>query len=180
MTVQEIVRVVKSHHATHTVITGGEPMIMPEVVQLCDALKSIGQHITMETAATVYAPVKIDLASLSPKLANSTPLQREGGKFAVAHEKNRLNYEVIQRFIDESPDYQLKFVVASDRDVEEVQSMLKKIKSWKGDDVLLMPEGTDAQTLARRAGWLGEICKRTGFRYCPRLHIEMYGNRRGT
>ena len=47
-------------------------------------------------------------------------------------------------------------------------------------DVLLMPEGTDVETLRSRSAWIGEVCKRTGFRYCPRLHVEMYGNKRGT
>src|SRR3954454_23507399 len=58
--------------APPVVITGGEPMIMPDVVDLCAVLKAHGCHVTMEPAATVYKPVIIDLASLSPKLANST------------------------------------------------------------------------------------------------------------
>ena len=47
-------------------------------------------------------------------------------------------------------------------------------------DVLLMPEGIDAATLQARAGWIADVCKRTGYRYCPRLHVELYGNTRGT
>jgi len=43
-----------------------------------------------------------------------------------------------------------------------------------------MPEGINRATLESRAPWLAEVCKRTGFRYCPRLHIALYGNRRGT
>src|SRR5690349_12088167 len=66
VSVDEIVRRVSAHEANHVVVTGGEPMIMPEVVALCDALKSHGHHITIETAATVYKPgTKVDLASLS-------------------------------------------------------------------------------------------------------------------
>src|SRR3954466_10471312 len=53
MSAAEIVAAVLLHKATHTVVTGGEPMIMPDIVELCDALKAAGQHITMETAATV-------------------------------------------------------------------------------------------------------------------------------
>src|SRR5258706_10559775 len=84
----------------HVVLTGGEPIIMAEIVELCDALKARGHHITMETAATVYKAVKLDLASLSPKLANSTPVEREGGRFAAAHERQRMNVPGIQAFID--------------------------------------------------------------------------------
>src|SRR5215211_4485502 len=81
--VDEIVRRVAAHGARHVVLTGGEPMIMPDVEPLCDALKSAGHHVTIETAATVYKRVKLDLASLSPKLSNSTPWQRESGRFAA-------------------------------------------------------------------------------------------------
>ena len=89
--------------ARHVVLTGGEPMIMPGVEALCEAIKSEGYHLTIETAATVYRPVKLDLASLSPKLSNSTPHDREGGRFARVHEEHRLNFPVIQQFIDIVP-----------------------------------------------------------------------------
>lgn len=178
--VDEIVRRVEEFGAKHVVVTGGEPMIMPDVVELCDALKSRGHHVTIETAATVYRPVKLDLASLSPKLSNSTPWQREGGRYAAAHEKQRINVSVIQQFIDASPDLQLKFVVSSAADLEEIEQLLKRLRGWSPAEVLLMPEGTDAATLASRAPWISEICKRTGYRYCPRLQVELYGSRRGT
>src|SRR5687767_8844277 len=180
LTVDEIVRRVAQHGAKHVVVTGGEPMIMPDVVALCDALKERGHHITMETAATVYKPVKLDLASLSPKLSNSTPWDREGGRFAQAHERQRINVPVIQQFIDASPDFQLKFVVSDEQDLAEIQLLLDQLEHWQPSDVLLMPEGVDATTLDSRAEWVSEICKRTGFRYCPRLHVYLYGHRRGT
>ena len=96
------------------------------------------------------------------------------------HETQRLNIDVIQKFIDSSPDFQLKFVVSNQNDLTEIHDLLGKIKNWQPSDVLLMPEGTDAATLDSRARWIAEICKRTGFRYCPRLHIALYGNKRGT
>ena len=42
-----------------------------------------------------------------------------------------------------------------------------------------MPEGTDAAALHERALWLAEICKEEGFRFSPRLHVDLWGNRRG-
>jgi 7-carboxy-7-deazaguanine synthase len=178
--VGEIVRQVRAFDARHVVLTGGEPMIMPDIVELCARLKEHGHHITIETAATVFEPVAVDLASLSPKLSNSTPTQREGGRFAAAHERQRINVPVIQRFIDDAPDSQLKFVVSGETDLQEIEKLLGQLNGWQASDVLLMPEGTDADTLAGRAGWIGEVCKRTGYRYCPRLHITLYGNTRGT
>lgn len=175
--VNEIVRRIRQYSTKHVVLTGGEPMIMPDIVELCDALKSAGHHITIETAATIFKPLKLDLASLSPKLANSTP---HGTTFVKSHEENRLNIGVIQQFIDSAPKFQLKFVVASDSDLDEIQEILEQLKNVEPWDVLLMPEGTDAPTLDSRAGWIADICKRTGFRFCPRLHIALFGNVRGT
>jgi 7-carboxy-7-deazaguanine synthase len=91
-----------------------------------------------------------------------------------------LNLEVIQQFIDHSPDFQLKFVVTDPNDLGEIRDLLAKLRGWSPGDVLLMPEGTDRQTLDARAGWISEICKRDGFRFCPRLHVMLYGNKRGT
>ena len=151
-------------------------MIMPDISQLCAGLKSMGRHVTIETAATVFEPVAMDLASLSPKLANSTP----SGKFAASHEKQRLNVDVIQKFIDHAPDFQLKFVVSQASDLDEIRAILDQLTDWQPSDVLLMPEGIDNATLAERGGWVAEICKQTGFRFCPRLHVQLFGNRRGT
>jgi 7-carboxy-7-deazaguanine synthase len=178
--VEQVMRQIADSGARHVVLTGGEPMIMPDVRSLCEAIRQAGLHLTIETAATVFEPVALDLASLSPKLSNSTPIDREGGKFAARHDRLRLNPDVIQRFIDHAPDFQLKFVVAAETDLVELRELLGQLRGWQPSDVLLMPEGIDAATLASRAGWIAQVCKETGFRYCPRLHIELYGNRRGT
>ena len=180
LALDEIVRRVLAYGARHVVLTGGEPMIMPDVVPLCEALKSHGRHITIETAATVFKPLPLDLASLSPKLANSTPHDRAGGRFAAAHERQRLTVDVIQQFIDVAPDFQLKFVVSSEADLGEIEAILGRLRGWTPSDVLLMPEGTSSVELETRASWITELCKRHGYRYCPRLHIALYGNARGT
>ncbi|WP_428938285.1 7-carboxy-7-deazaguanine synthase QueE [Fontivita pretiosa] len=175
--VDEIVRRVEAFNTRYVVLTGGEPLIMPDVVELCDALKARDYHITVETAATVFKPLKLDLASLSPKLSNSTP---RGSRFEESHERQRINFAVIQQFIDTSPDFQLKFVVCDESDLLEIEKILKHVRNWKPADVQLMPEGIDAQTLQSRGQWIAEICKQKGYRFCPRLHIELFGNRPGT
>ena len=181
VSVGQIVKRVRAFSAArHVVLTGGEPMIMPEIETLADALKEADYHITVETAATVYRPLKVDLASLSPKLSNSTPHEREGGRFARVHEQHRLNIPIIQRFIDAAPEFQLKFVVAQEHDLDEIRSILDELTGWEPADVLLMPEGIDAATLNERSAWLAELCRAHGFRFCPRLHVLLYGNRRGT
>lgn len=177
LNVQQIVDQVRSLGAAHVVVTGGEPLIMSDIAELCQSLRQERYHVTVETAATIYRAVPMDLASLSPKLANSTP---DGGQFARAHEQQRLRPEVIQQFIDESADFQLKFVVREPEDLVEIEAILKGLRGWRPADVLLMPEGTDEQTLRARRGWIVDICKARGYRFCPRLHVELFGNRRGT
>jgi len=178
--VPQIVDRVLSHHCRHVVLTGGEPLIMPDIAELCDVLHAHDLHITIETAATVFRPLKLHLASLSPKLANSTPLERDGGRFAESHDRQRLNIPVIQQFIDTSPAFQIKFVVSRLEDLEEIQGILSQLSGWKPEDVQLMPEGTNAQSLMEQSAWIAEICKKTGYRFCPRLHVMVYGNVRGT
>ena len=178
--VEEIDRRVREYNCSHVVVTGGEPMIMPDVVELCDRMKRADLHVTVETAATVFKPVNIDLASLSPKLANSTPHDRDGGRFAAAHERQRINVPVIQQFIDLDAELQLKFVVSSEADVDEAKSILRQLRGWEPSEILLMPEGTTPTELDARSGWIAEVCKREGFRFCPRLHIALFGNVRAT
>jgi len=180
MSVGQIIDEIAKHPSKHVVLTGGEPMIMPGVEELCQRIKQRDYHLTIETAATVYKPIDADLASLSPKLSNSTPIERAGGRFAETHEKNRLNLPVIQQFIQSSRDFQLKFVVSNEADLREIDEILAGLHGWKPQDVLLMPEGVTQDELAGREEWLVELCKLRGFRFCPRLHIALFGNKRGT
>jgi 7-carboxy-7-deazaguanine synthase len=177
MTIAAIIDEARRYPAAHTVVTGGEPMIAPQIVALTQALKNIGQHVTIETAGTVRQPVVCDLMSISPKLANSTPHEREGGRWAAQHERLRYQPEVLRQLMA-AYSYQLKFVVSSPQDLDEIERILKDTGARR-ELVLLMAEGTTRETIASRAAWITEICKREGFRYSPRLHIDLWGNRRG-
>jgi len=168
---------VRGHGSRHVVVTGGEPLIQPEIVQLTQRLKDLDLHITIETAGTVYQPVTCDLMSISPKLANSTPTQRDDGRWAAQHDRLRYQPEALKKLMAEYP-YQLKFVVSDPDDLTEIEAILKETNADRSR-VLLMPEGTSSEALSERARWLVEICKREGFRYGPRLHIDIYGNQRG-
>jgi 7-carboxy-7-deazaguanine synthase len=168
---------VREFGAPHVVVTGGEPMIVPEIAEFTKALRREGYHITLETAGTVYAAVACDLMSISPKLSNSTPGDREGGRWAPQHERLRIQPVVLRRLIAEY-EYQLKLVVASPADLPEITAILDAISADRAR-VVLMPEGTAPDILRERAAWLVEICKREGLRYSPRLHIDIWGNRRG-
>lgn len=179
LSVEQIFKRVRRYTARHVVLTGGEPLIELDVAGLTRALKEAGFHVTIETAGTVWQPVVCDLASISPKLANSTPWERAGGNWADAHERNRINLDTIRRLMN-APDYQLKFVVDRPEDIEEIDSILERLNSYERSNVLLMPQGVTEQELNERSSWLVGLCKQRGFRYCPRLHISLFGLTRGT
>ena len=173
MAVDAILAEVARHPARHVVVTGGEPMIAPEIAALTGGLREMDRHITIETAGTVFAPVACDLMSISPKLKNSTP----EGEWAERHERLRIQrgplHELMARY-----QYQLKFVIAKPEDVEEAAALAADLGAPR-ERVILMPEGKDRDKLRERSLWLAEICKDRGYRFSPRLHVELYGDRRG-
>lgn len=173
-TVASLVEEVMAFGARHVVVTGGEPLIAPEVVLLTKELRARGLHITVETAGTVFAPVACDLMSISPKLANSTP---DDPKWGPVHERTRLPFDVLGQLIA-SYSYQLKFVVASPDDLPEILELVSKLGA-PAEHVLLMPEGRSPEVLRERALWLVPLCLRHGFRYSPRVHVDIWGDRRG-
>ncbi len=168
-----ILEEIARHPAQHVVITGGEPMLFAPAVPLTQALKQRGIHVTIETAGTVYQPVVCDLMSLSPKLSNSTP----EGEWAERHEATRYKPEILKRLVSDY-DYQLKFVVSTPADLDEIQTIVANLNADRSR-VLLMPEGTTPEATRARAQWLAELCKRESFRYSPRLHVDIWGDKRG-
>lgn len=159
----------------HVVITGGEPMLVQEVVDLTQRLKARGHVITIETAGTVWLPVACDLMSISPKRANSTP----HGAWAQRHEERRHRPDVIRRLIS-AYDFQLKFVIDAPSDVQDVEDWLTEFPEVAPSDIYLMPQGTQLDTLQDKQSWIEAAAARRGWRLSPRLHIELFGNTRGT
>lgn len=167
----------------HAVLTGGEPMIFKGLVPLSNALARAGMHITIETAGTVTLPgVSCHLLSLSPKLANSTPIddpRDPEGSWAQRHEQRRLNPTALNALIASSPDRQLKFVVSSPRDLPEIESLLAQLRGYAPHDIMLMPEGVSVPN-NDSIRWVIEECMQRGWSYCPRVHIQLFGDTRGT
>ena len=177
MTVAEIVKTVKDYPSRHVVVTGGEPIIAPGITELTEALHESGLHITIETAGTVATPVTCDLMSISPKLSSSTPFERENGRWAAQHERLRYQPDVL-RHLTNSYDYQLKFVLTSPNDLDEIERMCRDLQI-PTSRVMLMPEGTKREAISEKALWIVDVCKNKGYRYSPRLHIDLWGDRRG-
>ena len=113
-------------------------------------------------------------------MSNSTPDSVSTNGWSQRHERTRLQPEVIAQWID-AYNFQLKFVIASENDLEEMTDLLALVnRPVPPSKVLLMPEGIDVAAIRGRDETLVEICKRHGYRYCNRLHIELFGNTKGT
>jgi 7-carboxy-7-deazaguanine synthase len=177
--VDEIARKVKSLPNRHFVLTGGEPMLFDPIEALCADLHESGFHITIETAGTIFRKLACDLMSISPKLGNSAPPADSG--WLERHQSTRKQPQVLSD-LTSNYDYQLKFVVGDtpEADLREIDDILSGVLDLRQDRVLLMPEGIDAEVLRQRQKTLVDLCIQRGWRLCPRLHIELFGNRRGT
>ncbi len=183
LTVAEILAQVETQNCHHVVITGGEPMMQPEMPALITALRKINRHITVETAGTLWQDVPMDLASISPKMSNSTPL--DDPAWSQVHDQRRLNWEVLSKFAQAEVirERQWKFVICQPEDLREVDTILSHISTVAPihpSDVILMPEGVTTDAVQLRSQWLAPICRQRGFRFGMRLHILLYGNTRGT
>lgn len=181
MSNSEILAEVSRYPARHIVLTGGEPMIARGIRELATALHASGYHITIETAGTVHpAGISCDLASVSPKFANSTPPASEAGDAWVRrHESTRWNPDALAQWFA-LPDVQCKLVVASAQEAaDSLAALHAALPDFPRHRIFLMPEGTDPQTLRSRH-WLVEFCLKEGYRFCDRLHIHLFGNTKGT
>jgi 7-carboxy-7-deazaguanine synthase len=182
MSVGQIVEIVKAYPARHCVLTGGEPMMSRKIHPLAAALRNEGLHITIETAGTI-APdgIACDLASISPKLANSTPAPGSiDAAWIERHEATRCQPDILRQWV-ESGNFQLKFVVSSASDLQEIEEMVRAIgvpiPPWK---ILLMPQGIDEADWKSRPMDVLAICRERGYRYCDRLHLRLFGNSKGS
>lgn len=176
--IDDLVKEAEASGVKHIVLTGGEPMIFPQLDVLTRRLREGGFHQTIETAGTVFRDLPVDLMSISPKLSNSSPGE-EHGAWAKRHEERRLNFPVLQQLIDRYPHRQFKFVVQGERDLAEIDAILDQLTGWRDEEIYLMPEGVTAPSTERKQ-FVTEACINRNWRYGHRLHIELFGNTRGT
>ena len=159
------------------VLTGGEPLIgldgavRPGFVDLTGCLKALGKHVTIETSGNLFVPdLTCDLLSISPKLGHATS--------PAFHQTPGCDPETLCRLIAAYP-YQLKFVIESPQNINEVRGLLRQLPSVDPDCVLLMPQAGTREELRAKATMVAELCKETGFRFCDRLHIGLWDTMRG-
>lgn len=175
--VSDVVRWAAEAGPRHVVVTGGEPLLQAAVEPLCAGLQDAGLHVTIETAGTVFRPVRADLLSVSPKLADSTPT--EHATWGPRHEQTRLQVTVLRQILARYP-VQLKFVVGPARDLDEIDTLLQQLPDVAPDRVLLMPEGRSVEAMDARMPLLVQACIERGWRLCDRLHVRLFGDTPGT
>ena len=181
---EEILSEIESHDADHVVLTGGEPLLHEESVALLEELDDRGYHTTVETNGTIYRDAPIDLASVSPKLESSTPTPDRDpngdGEWEARHENDRIDLEALARLVEDY-EIQLKFVVTDGDDMPEILELLTDLRAAadapiRDDDVLLMPEGATRERLAETRTRVAELAMEHGFRYTPRLHVDLWND----
>lgn len=169
----EVARRVLAFDCGRLVITGGEPLLQAgaflECVREVRAVRP-GVFVEVETNGTVRPPddlaAAVDQFNVSPKLENSG-----------MDEALRIRPEVLGFFAGCGKAW-FKFVVAGEADLAEVVALCGRVGIPRGR-VLLMPEGRTVEALDRHGPWLAEACRDGGFRYCDRLHVRLWGDRRG-
>ncbi|MFO1021047.1 MAG: 7-carboxy-7-deazaguanine synthase QueE [Planctomycetales bacterium] len=161
---REVLDRVLKFGSRHVVLTGGEPLLQPALIPLSVALREQKQHVTVETAGTVYRPVAADLMSISPKLSNSTPEESRSLKWSRRHAQQRENRNVVTRLMAEYL-YQLKFVVEQPEDLPEILTYLEAFPQVTAERVWLMPEARTQQEHADKRAWLEPLAASHGFRF---------------
>jgi 7-carboxy-7-deazaguanine synthase len=170
----EVVEQILQYPAQRVTFTGGEPLLQQrELGEVCALLKANtpGYHLELETNATI-APTGpmlklIDQFNISPKLAHS------GNNEAV-----RRRADVLRAY-GSDPRAVLKIVVSDPSDMDEVETLIA-ISGIARDRVYLMPEGIAPDVLAERTRWLAPLCLEKQLNFTGRLHIDLYGDTRGT
>ncbi len=195
VSVTKIVNTIKNNlgNIKHVVISGGEPMLQKNaLIELCTELKNqLGVHITIETNGTIFIKELADIVnlfSISPKLSNSNPNIEKleelnllsQSDFIETHTKNRINTEALQNFINlrksnNRLSLQFKFVVALADDENEIHDLLMSLNGLKNEDIILMQAGADIAELRQSDKAILQMAIKNGWRYTPRLHIELFG-----
>ena len=164
-TVDEVLGRLDAMDIDLVVITGGEPLLQQRqlgpLLATCDER---GWRVEVETNGTVAPRISVTQWNVSPKLANSGVAVEQRYRPAVLRA-----FEATGRAV-------FKFVVTGPGDLDEVQRMVDECGLA---NVWIMPEGTDGASVAAGLARLAEPVLARGWHLTSRLHILIWGDRRG-
>ncbi len=167
--ISDTIELIHSFHCKHVVITGGEPFLFQSLSELINPLVDYGHFCTIETNGTRYLETKAQFISLSPKLLSSTAYQDF---------PERINIPVLTQFTQHH-DYQFKFVINTEEDVNEVMQLLQKLPNVSSEKIYLMPQAITPEELEQKSLWVADLCKKHNWNYADRLHLRLWGSKRG-
>lgn len=155
------------------IITGGEPTLQVGLNVLVDKFKELGFVIDLETNGTREVPSGFDCIICSPKLSCSIPV---GDKYENRH---RVEIGEISKCINpENPAIYLKFVVGKATSIDEINALVLKL-GFPPNRVYLMPEGLTPEQLHQTTPLVVKLAMQNGYIFTPRLHILIWGSKRG-
>lgn len=152
------------------VITGGEPLLQQSAIaEVCELLGE-GYIVEIETNGTITPSEELDkmvgLYNVSPKLSSSR------------NNPNRaIKPEVLSWFAQTSRTA-FKFVISNPTDLYEVLGLMEQI-NINPSQVYLMPEGRTADAIYQGGQALADICKEIGTNFTTRLHVLLWGAKKG-
>ncbi len=156
------------------VLTGGEPMIQQRLLaRLPEAVESrLGRDVIVdvETNGTIRPTAEFDAVVdhyvVSPKLASSR-----------MDRASRIKPDVLRSFASRADAF-FKFVIGGEDDLVEVLALVEAM-GMSRERVYLMPEGDVLDRLEANQRAVAEACLAHGLRFSDRLHVRLYGSRRG-
>ncbi len=153
---------------TNLVVTGGEPLLQADA--LAALLPELPHRVEVETAGTLWPTealrARVAQWNVSPKLASSGNPEGKRRMDDVL-----LGFAGLERAI-------FKLVIADHTDLAEARALVAAL-ALDPERIWLMPEGTTPERLAERGRWLADVCAAEGFRLGTRLHVFLWGDRRG-
>jgi len=177
---------------THLVITGGEPLLQKNAKGLLETIDILCrenglQHITFETNGTQAWPSDFwcvngaliaggSLIDLDCITLSISPKMRASGE---SREK-AWSYDAVNTLFESGAQPVLKFVVQDEQDVFEVGEFMEYAKLPFSVPVYLMPVGGTYEDYIKNSTTVANLAMKYGYRYSPRLHIDLFGNSWGT
>ena len=159
--IDDVIHKIQEYPCKHLVITGGEPLIQQKALKVL--LEKLPEYsIEIETNGSIPLEIEefIEQINCSPKLKNSG---NPPYPLAIKPATTKAIY---------------KFVVQKEEDMKAVRKYIKE-NEIPVEKVYLMPEGMNKKIVQERSEWLVEICKKEGYNFTSRLHVLLWGNKRG-
>jgi len=164
---------VAQYNCLNVILTGGEPLLQQSAwLAIITALRERNSAYRFEIETNGTQVPDDDMATAVDQWNVSTKLSNSGNSTTLRIKPDAM------LFFAASDKAWFKFVIQSEQDLTEVKELEAQFRIPK-ERILLMPEGRDEATLQQRRLWLADLCRDQGYRFSDRLHIQLWGSKRG-